>query len=373
MITGRPGMIRSGTGALAMVLVMLVLAACGGGSQPFGKPETVAGPTGKTVPPIAVRTLSGLPAQAAADLKAALAASGGQRDIAFVEGEIGGGELVIDGRFEAIAQPGGISISYRWTLLDGAGVQIHAMAGTEQAPPATSANTWSAVTQDVWRRIADATSLDIARRLAQLGYATRLTSIVAPPWETFVAAGPGAENDIDYETLNGPVAAAFDASGSADPLPPAAAGPPDDEADGVPSSTEAAMQQPSEAERSGGKGTRITAVAVLPVTGARGAGNSELTGAMRETLGKAGWKVAAGPRPGALILAGKVTLSNPVSGTQKVSLVWVVSTPDGKILGDIKQSNTVPTGSLDQTWGEGATYVAEAAATGIFELIGKYR
>jgi hypothetical protein len=366
-------MMRRCASGIAVILMMLTLAACGGGSQPFGKPDTTAGPAGKTVPPIAVRSLAGLPSQAAADLKAALAASGGQRDIAFVEGQIGGGELVIDGQFEAIVQPGGISISYRWTLFDGAGTQIHAFAGTEQAPPATSANAWSAVTFDVWRRIADATSLDLARRLSQLGYATRLSSIVAPPWETFVAAGPGAENDIDYETLNGPgaadpVAAAFD--GTAGMEPPSRA---DSGEDAAGSYQEAATQQPPAPKKNAGKATRITAVAVLPVTGAGGEGNRELTGAMRETLKTAGWKVAGGPRADALTLTGKVTLSKPVSGTQKVSLVWVIATPDGKVLGDIKQSNAVPAGSLDKSWGEGATYVAEAAATGIFELIGKYR
>jgi hypothetical protein len=51
----------------------------------------------------------------------------------------------------------------------------------------------------------------------------------------------------------------------------------------------------------------------------------------------------------------------------------VISHPEGTTLGDIKQSNAVPAGALDQGFGEAAVMVAEAAATGIFDLIKRYR
>jgi len=60
-------------------------------------------------------------------------------------------------------------------------------------------------------------------------------------------------------------------------------------------------------------------------------------------------------------------------GSQKVKLSWVVSDPQGAMLGDVKQANAVPAGSLDQGFGDAALMVAEAAATGIFDLIKKYR
>jgi hypothetical protein len=50
-----------------------------------------------------------------------------------------------------------------------------------------------------------------------------------------------------------------------------------------------------------------------------------------------------------------------------------VKSPDGKTLGDVKQANDVPLGSLDQGWGPAAAAVAEAAATGIFDLVKRYR
>ena len=56
-----------------------------------------------------------------------------------------------------------------------------------------------------------------------------------------------------------------------------------------------------------------------------------------------------------------------------VSLSWVVKSPTGKVLGDVKQANDVPAGSLDEGWGGAATAVAEAAASGIFDVVKRYR
>ncbi len=38
--------------------------------------------------------------------------------------------------------------------------------------------------------------------------APQSAEMVKPPWEAFVKAGPGAENELDLETLNGPSSAA---------------------------------------------------------------------------------------------------------------------------------------------------------------------
>ena len=172
-------------------------------------------------------------------------------------------------------------------------------------------------------------------------------AIVAPPWEAMVAAGPGAANDIDLETLNGPTKTADVVAEETPVAPPA--------------------DEPKAA------GPKITAVAVVAVKGATPKGNDELTKAMRQTLAKAGWTVLTAPSKNALTIAGQVVMA-PASGPeQKISLQWIVTTPAGKKLGDIKQANNVPAGSLDAGWGENAGYVAEAAATGIFDLINKYR
>lgn len=183
------------------------------------------------------------------------------------------------------------------------------------------------------------------------GAPATVSSITAPPWEAMVAAGPGAANDIDLETLNGPTAPPPDVMAAEAPAEPA---------------------EPAKPLNTN-KGPEIKAVAVVPVVGATGSGNGELTKAMRETLTKAGWTVLAKPAKNALTIVGHVAMAQATGPTQTVSLNWAVQTPDGKSLGDVKQANDVPAGSLDKGWGESAGFAAEAAATGIFELINKLR
>ena len=81
----------------------------------------------------------------------------------------------------------------------------------------------------------------------------------------------------------------------------------------------------------------------------------------------------ANPRGDALTITGKVELGGVINGQQTVRLTWVVAKPDGQVLGDLKQENTVEAGSLDQGWGENAGFVTEAAAEGIFKLIAGQR
>jgi hypothetical protein len=186
------------------------------------------------------------------------------------------------------------------------------------------------------------------------------SSIIAPPWEAFVKAGPGAEKELDLETLNGPGAALPEAP------PPLIA------------ETEAAGREdvaavPAPAPREKKQGVAIKSVAVPLVQGADGKGNAELTEAMRQVLRDAGWPVVNAPASNALTIQGKVKTSASVGTTQNVRLQWTVATPDGKNLGEVSQSNDVPAGSLQAGWGENARFATEAAAEGIFKLIQNYR
>jgi hypothetical protein len=182
------------------------------------------------------------------------------------------------------------------------------------------------------------------------------STIVNPPWEALVQAGPGAENDLDLETLNGSTAAVQP--------PPLIA------------ETEAAGQenvapQPTP-KKSDKKAIAIKSVAVPSVQGAAGKGNAELTQAMRQVLREAGWPVVNAPAASALTIRGKVKTMR-AGAVETVQLAWTVTTPDGKVLGDISQANDMPAGSLDNGWGENARSATEAAATGIFKLIQNYR
>ncbi len=173
-------------------------------------------------------------------------------------------------------------------------------------------------------------------------------SLIHPPWEALVKAGPDAEKDIDLETLNGPQAAAP-----------------------VPVDTPATPEQATALPQPGG--TAIKSVAVLAVSGASPEGDKELTKAMRQVLAKAGWPVIATARKDALTIEGKVSLEPASGANQMVHINWLVRAPSGKDLGDVAQHNAVAAHSLDGTWGPAAGYAAEAAADGIFKLIGQYR
>ncbi len=183
---------------------------------------------------------------------------------------------------------------------------------------------------------------------------------VHPPWDALVQATPGAENELDLETLNGPQQVAVTPSPVVEPqaLPEIAAPP-----------QVAVEQKPPPAKDA----VTIRYVAVPMVKGANGSGNAELTGAMRQVLADAGWPVLEKPQADAILIIGRVAMAKPVGESQLVKLTWIAQTPLGKKLGEIAQENAVPAGSLDNLWGENAGYAAEAAAEGIFKLIQQFR
>ncbi len=117
------------------------------------------------------------------------------------------------------------------------------------------------------------------------------------------------------------------------------------------------------------KKRKIRAVAVPQVKGAPGAGNRELTKAMRSVLQKAGWPVRAQPGGDTLTVSGSVEVGLATGGQQSVRLAWTVSDPSGDVLGTIRQANNVPAGSVDQGFGANARHAAQAAASGIFDLV----
>jgi hypothetical protein len=188
-------------------------------------------------------------------------------------------------------------------------------------------------------------------------------AVVNPPWEALVKAGPGADKELDLETLNGP-GGQFE--GAATPAPPVAPTP-----EHVPVADQPPVApEPKPQEK---PGVVIKAVAVPMVQGAAGSGNADLTEAMRQVLREAGWTVVNAPAPDALTIRGKVRTAAAQGPTQNVRLEWIITSPDGKRLGDIAQANDVEAGSLDKGWGENARFATEAAAEGIFKLIQGFR
>jgi hypothetical protein len=179
-------------------------------------------------------------------------------------------------------------------------------------------------------------------------------ALIAPPWQALVKAGPEANNDVDYETLNGT------------PAPPPVL------AQGAPLPTPLPVTPPSPKAAAAGA-TEIKSVAVVGVEGATGQGNRELAAAMISVLKKAGWPVSAKPGPATLSISAQVALDAAAGPNQMVHLTWRVVSPKGKELGTVAQNNAIAAHTLDTTWGPAANAAAEAAAEGLFKLIGQYR
>lgn len=339
---------------VALALLCAPLAGCGLlSSQP---PATVA--AGLPPPPIALQSVQGLAAVDSDRLKLRLSQSAWQRNLGVVDG-------ATPGAYELSANFHGADtgLDYEWQLRDDQGALLATIPGSDSAPDSPQSD-------DRMTRIADTASKAVAYKLAGLGFATKVPSLVVPPDDYFNRADKSARFDIDQETLNGPEIAQAPDPTEAD-LAASLQGAPAVSPEDLAKPGEAAKFD-TETQTADGR-TVIRAVAVVPVKGAPGSGNAELTAAMRDTLRKAGWAVLDKPRADALTVAGEVGVARADNGNQRVAVRWVVATPEGKSLGDVKQANAVPAGSLDSGWGEAALQVAEAAASGIFDLVAKFR
>ena len=400
--------------ALALMFALL-LAGCSAGSiLTESSPSSNASPKGKAVPPVAYQQITGIPPDKLSMFKQSLASAGGQHDIGFVEGSFQSGVFGLGGSIRAIPGNAGVRVVYEWQFRDADGVLIDTLTGEDNAGVYSGPDPWGAVTPDVLDRVARRTADLMAQKLAGMGYAARLSSLTSPPPELFAKAGPAAGRQIDFETVHGPGLAEIGTTQLANadqvveheeikpwvaavsPIPGEEVMPKvtvsDDGRAATPPATddlgETALAATGTAEKPAAKPVKeatavpatakpgqqaIRAVAVLPVRGSPGGGDQELTSAMRKTLSEAGWPVVSKPQPDAITIEGHVKLAAKDDSTQSVSLRWLVKSPSGKVLGDVKQANDVPAGSLDGGWGGAAIAVAEAAATGIFDVVKRYR
>lgn len=401
---------RGWLAAVLLAAFAVLLTACSAGSiLTDSGPSTTGNPKGKAVPPVTYQQIAGIPPDKLAVFRQSLAAAGGQHDIGFVEGTLASGAFSLGGSIRAIAGNAGVRVVYEWQFRDADGVLVDTLTGEDNAGVYSGPDPWGAVTPDVLDRVARRTADLMAQRLSAMGYAARLSSLTSPPAELFARAGPTAGLQIDFETVHGPGLAEIGTTQFANadqvvehedikpwvadvsPIPGeelmpklavsddgrAAAPPATDDTGEVavaaaPAARTVKQVTPVPATAKPGQ-VAIRAVAVVPVRGSPGSGDDELTSAMRKALSEAGWPVVSKPASDALTIEGRVRLAVRDDRTQSVSLRWLIKSPAGKVLGDVKQANDVPAGSLDAGWGEAATAVAEAAATGIFDVVKRYR
>ena len=113
-------------------------------------------------------------------------------------------------------------------------------------------------------------------------------------------------------------------------------------------------------------------IVVAPVDGAPGDGREALAKAMRASLKRRDIAVAEATEDvgedGYMVL-GDVMVTDHSRAEQRITISWAVIRPDGREMGRISQSNTIPRGRLDNRWGEIALLAAEGGADGVVELL----
>ncbi len=370
---------------LFVLLAGLLPAACGSLEQPFAKSDNPA--LAQNRPPAPAITLSlsdEVPAARALKLREVLADSLRRRGLRL--GHVGG--WLLTGRFEPYRDGAGRRrLAYVFRLSRPDGTSVEEVSGSEPLKEG-SPDPWAGIDHVAMTRIAETVAEGLSARLAALGYGTQGAGLPPPP-DTLVEAGPDADRELDPDLLAGlPVPGAPAVPVVPGTAPPAAAA--------VPSATDAAIGRKETAAATEAKDAartpaakserkkrgkadgrkaevRISTVAVTGVTGAPGRGNRELAEALRKVLRKAGWPVYRKPRRDSMSIAGKVEMGPKRRGGQRVRIAWTVKSPSGRVLGVIRQENTVEPGSLDAGFGPAAGVVAEAAADGIFQLVRKLR
>ncbi len=390
----------SGTGRMIRALRFLPVllagflpAACGSLEQPFAKTDNPALVQNRPpAPAIALSLSDEVPAGRALKLREALKTALRRRGL----GLGSGGGWPLKGEFEPYRdETGRRRLAYVFRLFRPDGSSVVEVSGSEPLKE-NSPDPWAGIDHVAVTRIAETVAEGLSARLAALGYGTQGAGLPPPP-DTLVEAGPDADRELDPDLLAGlPVPGAPVRPVVPGAVPPVASAPPSagnaaargragvadvkdakDVKDGAGKGGRKAATGAAEPDRGKGDGrkgaVRISTVAVTGVTGAPGRGNRELAEALRAVLRKAGWPVYRKPRRDSMSIAGRVEMGPKRKGGQRVRIAWTVKSPSGRVLGVIRQENTVEPGSLDAGFGPAAGVVAEAAADGIFQLVRKLR
>jgi hypothetical protein len=126
------------------------------------------------------------------------------------------------------------------------------------------------------------------------------------------------------------------------------------------------------------KGRRPLGVLIKPIIGAPGDGNIALREALIKGLRADDMAITSDLRQTAFVVEGRVFVSEnsegnvltPLTGRQKVRIVWTVRDAKGKAIGQAAQENTINKARLRGAWGNLAEKVAAAAKESIKKAMG---
>jgi len=124
------------------------------------------------------------------------------------------------------------------------------------------------------------------------------------------------------------------------------------------------------ADPQGGDGVELS---IGSISGATGDGSVSLSNALKTALTAKGARVTDGPAAVGWRVECVVTVSALSATEDRVQLVWKLLDPDKKEAGTLTQENPVPKGRLGKKWGDVASFAAEAAADGIWQILQQIR
>jgi hypothetical protein len=354
-ISSQMGDFRFGRGARGTLCAAVVAAAClglggcsGGSGNLLGSltgggdaaAAVAAVPAASLKAKLAFMPVVGAPADISAKLNGSVVSAVERASVPVSRSPGDPADYTVRGYVVAAPGTGSTKVTYIWDVSDKAGQRAHRIKGEELVKAKAGQDPWAAFDDVVISRIAEQTS-------AQLAAWVPAKPVGGAPAGAAAAVAPMAAAPAISGTQAQPVS-----------LSPAPAG----------GGVNGQVVQPAGSMAALPAGGPLGAI-VPPVVGAPGDGQALLTQAIQKYLTNSGVNMAAGTGVAASTVQGKVTMGQPSSGKQSVTIEWIVTDPAGKRVGTVKQSNIVPQGSLDGTWGRTADLAAREAAKGVADLL----
>ncbi len=330
-------------------VMMLTLAGCSGDNATFDLGLTSADSSDQTAQaeeqqktkPIAFAPVIGAPSKISSKLNKLLKEAAEQKSVPVVSTRQA--DYTIRGYLVAQTNPKGTKLSYIWDVSDKAGKRAKRFQGDDLIEGKKGGDPWSAVDDEVMKRLADKTVTDLQTWL---------------PKDTDAPATASNDQSSNQSVSNTNQASASQQTRRNTSVQPAAAR---SRQPVTHTNTVLASAQPA----------KVVAV-VPPVTGAPGDGVMSLTDAMKRHLTRAGISLAAPGEGSAYVVRGSVEMGTAKNGQQSITIRWLVVGPNGQAMEKtVVQRNNVPEGSLDGTWGQVADLAAGEAAKSVAKLLGQ--
>lgn len=301
-------------------------------------------------------SIVGAPDNVGTTLLTQMQASATARNLPLTAGPAVTGGRNISGYLSAVTEPDGTTLSYVWDVFDAGGSRIHRVEGSEKSTERPS-DPWIAANEEVLGRVAETSTAALATWLIANGQNEAAPAQTAPAIST-----PGA---TETPPATGTTVPPANQSGDASPLTN----------EGAPVRAAAVSSTPGPRLRlasvlPGANATRAQSadVQLREIKGAPGNGDAALAKALGVALAARGVQTNGRDDASYRIFA-DVTKSPSHDGREAIAVIWRVEDRAGKVIGTVRQLRHVAVGALDGTWGSAATAAAEAAASGIVDLI----